>query len=210
MARPHIALIGGQGWPLTETLAGLPTFARRLAEMGVEVQTFAHTARQAIRNFLDEAADWHSVSGHPWPPGSFWRGLIGDSLGAGAAALYAGDVKGPVAFVGGFQPSAWDPIGQGPLTDRTIRVANNVLVAHCIWDPVFVDTAGLGNAHYVAGPTTRLILTEHRGAHPDDWGYAQDVMLEHISRLLQINVGRTPSNKYPSNPGKYPSNPGKS
>jgi hypothetical protein len=164
----RIALIGGQGWPVTETAAGLPTLQQRLSAQGVEVQTFAHDARQAIHDWL------HGHSG--------FRALIGDSLGAGAAALYPGDLDGSVNFAGGFQPSAWDPIGQGPITNREIVVAKNVQVAHCIWDPVFLDTGGLGNAHYVVTPgaKTKLTLTQHQGAHPDDWGYSQDLMFDHV------------------------------
>jgi hypothetical protein len=84
----RIALIGGQGWPLTETAAGLPMLQQRLSAQGVEVQTFAHDARQAIHDWL------HGHSG--------FRALIGDSLGAGAAALYSGDLDGAVDFAGGF------------------------------------------------------------------------------------------------------------
>jgi len=174
MTNARIALIGGQGWPLTETMAGLPALATRLVAAHVEVQTFAHDARQAIRDWL-----WHYAG---------FRGLIGDSLGAGASALYAGDLTdGNVDFVGGFQPSAWDPIGQGPVSDRTILVAANVLVAHCIWDPAFIDTGGLGNAHYVlpAGSKTKLTTTEHHGPHPDDWGYAQDLMFAHVMTCVE-------------------------
>jgi len=169
----RIALIGGQGWPLTETAAGLPTLQQRLSTEGVEVQTFAHDARQAIHDWL------HGHSG--------FRALIGDSLGAGAAALYAGDLDGSVDFAGGFQPSAWDPIGQGPITNREIVVAKNVQVAHCIWDPVFLDTGGLGNAHYVVTPgaKTKLTLTQHQGAHPDDWGYSQDLMFDHVMLCIK-------------------------
>lgn len=169
----RIALIGGQGWPLTETMAGLPTLAHRLQVQGVEVQTFAHDNRQGIYNYL------HGFTG--------FLALMGDSLGAGAAALYAGDFPRDVDFVGGFQPSAWDPIGQGPINDRTIFVPRNVVVAHCIWDPVFADTGGLGNAHYVL-PTrskTRLSVTEHQGAHPDDWGYSQDLMFSHVMLCIK-------------------------
>ena len=169
----RIALIGGQGWPLTETAAGLPTLQRRLSAQGVEVQTFAHDARQAIHDWL------HGHSG--------FRALIGDSLGAGAAALYSGDLDGAVDFAGGFQPSAWDPIGQGPITNREIVVAKNVQVAHCIWDPVFLDTGGLGNAHYVVTPgaKTKLTLTQHSGPHPDDWGYSQDLMFDHVMLCIK-------------------------
>ncbi len=172
MMKTRIALIGGQGWPLTETAAGLPTLQRRLEAKGIEVHTFAHNARQQIRDWL------HGYGG--------FRALIGDSLGAGAAALYAGDLDGKVDFVGGFQPSAWDPVGQGPVHDRTIAVAANVLVAHCIWNPSFFETGGLGNAHYVVSSRkTKLSTTEHHGAHPDDWGYAQDLMFTHLMACMR-------------------------
>lgn len=171
---PRVALIGGQGYPLTETQAGLPTLKQRLNAKGVDTGQgpFAHTDRQAIRDWL------YGYKG--------FRGLIGDSLGAGAAALYAGDLDGTVDFVGGFQPSAWDPIGQGPINNRMILVAHNVAVAHCIWDPVFVETGGLGNAHYIVsnGAKTKLTLTSHPGAHPDDWGYSQDLMFNHVMQLI--------------------------
>ncbi len=174
----RIALIGGQGWPVTETMAGLPTLSSRLMTKGVEVKTFSHLARQDIRNWL-----WHYVG---------FRGLIGDSLGAGASALYAGDLTdGPVDFVGGFQPSDWDPIAQGPLHNKTVTVAKNVLVAHCIWNPAFIETGGLGNAHYVITPgaKTKLTTTEHHGAHPDDWGYSQDLMFNHVMQLIGAQKG---------------------
>jgi hypothetical protein len=171
----RIALIGGQGYPLTETQAGLPTLKRRLNAKGVDtgLGPFSHLDRQKIRDWL------HGFHG--------FRGLIGDSLGAGAAAIYAGDLDGNVNFVGGFQPSAWDPVGKGPVNDRTITVAQNVLVAHCIWNPAFVETGGLGNAHYVTVPRshTKLTTTEHHGAHPDDWGYAQDLMFAHAMSLIK-------------------------
>ena len=172
---PRIALIGGQGWPATETVWGLPTLERRFHEVGFEAQQFSHLARQEIRDYLRASTGL--------------LGLIGDSLGAGAAALYPLDLQPSryVTFVGGFQPSAWDPIGQGPTSSRTIKVAPNVRFAHCIWDPIFTDTAGLGNAHYMVTPgsKTTLTLTEHRGAHPDDWGWAQDLMFAHAVAALK-------------------------
>lgn len=170
---PRIALIGGMGYPATETVAGLPALKQRLDAKGADTRLFSHSDRQAIRDWL------HGYKG--------FRGLIGDSLGAGAAALYSGDLEGAVEFAGGFQPSAWDPIGQGVFNDRVIVVAKNVDVAHCIWDPWFVDTAGLGYAHYVISPNskTKLTLTEHRGAHPDDWGYSQNLMFLHVISCME-------------------------
>jgi hypothetical protein len=169
----RFALYGGMGYPLTETPAGMPAMARHLQGFGVECQIFAHDARQEGYNYL------HAFAGV--------RGLVGDSLGAGSSALFADDIKGLVDFVGGFQPSDWDPIGKGPINNRYIVVAPNVRYSHCIWDPYFLDTFGLGNAHYVIAPGAKTILSEtrHRGAHPDDWGYAQDVMLAHIEMILK-------------------------
>ena len=169
----RVALIGGQGYPLTETQAGLPTLKQRLNAKGIDTGAgpFPHTARQQIRDWL-----YHYKG---------FRALIGDSLGAGAAALYAGDLDGDVDFVGGFQPSAWDPIGSGPINSRMIVLPSNVKIAHYIWDPMWADTAGLGNAHYVISNTrTKLTTTEHRGAHPDDWGYAQDLMFNHLMQVI--------------------------
>jgi hypothetical protein len=170
----RIALIGGQGFPLTETQAGLPALKTRLNAAGVDTGEgpFSHMDRQRIRDWL------HGFKG--------FRGLIGDSLGAGASAIYAGDLDGTVDFVGGFQPSAWDPVGQGPISARTIVVAENVSVAHCIWNPWWVETGGLGSAHFVIGSKskTKLTTTEHHGAHPDDWGWAQDVMFAHVMQSI--------------------------
>jgi hypothetical protein len=170
----RIALIGGQGYPLTETQAGLPALKKRLNAKGIDtgVGPFKHTDRQSIRDWL------YGFKG--------FRALIGDSLGAGASALYAGDLDGNVDFVGGFQPSDWDPIAQGPTNNRVVVVAKNVLVAHCIWDPFFLETGGLGNAHYVIskGAKTVLTTTEHRGPHPDDWGYSQELMFNHVMQLV--------------------------
>ena len=171
----RIALIGGQGYPITETQAGLPALKTRLNAAGVDTGAgpFPHTARQQIRDWL------HGYKG--------FRGLIGDSLGAGASGIYAGDLDETVNFVGGFQPSAFDPVGQGPVMARTIAVAANVIEAHCIWNPWWVETGGLGNARYTISSKskTRLTTTEHHGAHPDDWGWSQDLMFNHVMQAIK-------------------------
>jgi len=52
---------------------------------------------------------------------------------------------------------------------------------------VFLDTGGLGNAHYVVTPgaKTKLTLTQHQGAHPDEWGYSQDLMFDHVMLCIK-------------------------
>lgn len=166
----RIALIGGMGYPVTESAAGLPALKQRLKASGIDTGAgpFSHTDRQSIKDWL------HGYKGY--------RGLIGDSLGAGAAALYASDLDGSVDFVGGFQPSAYDPIAHGPLSHREIVVPANVRVAHCIRNPWWVETVGLGYAYYVTLPKAKTILTttERQGAHPDDWGYSQNLMVTHL------------------------------
>ena len=171
----RIATIGGMGYPFTETAAGMPHLTERFKAIGIDVgaSVFKHNDRQAIRDWL-------------WRFNGF-RALIGDSLGAGAAALYAGDLDGEVDFVGGFQPSNYDPIGNGPAGHHEIPVSANIKVAHCIRDPRWIDTFGLGQAYYVVRNTkTVLTLTENYGAHPDDWGYSQDLMFNHVKQLLPV------------------------
>lgn len=35
------------------------------------------------------------------------------------------------------------------------------------------------------GAKTKLTLTQHQGAHPDDWGYSQDLMFDHAMLCIQ-------------------------
>src|SRR5690242_9720124 len=166
--KARIILLGGMGFPATETAGGLPRFQQRLRQLGAEVLLISWKERQKAHDFL------HGYVGK--------RALCGDSLGAGSAAQYAGDQEGPIDFVGGFQPSLYD--ARTNKSKKTIPVPINVIRAHCIYDPWFIDTAGLGYAKYEVPPKGKTILTitEHRGAHPDDWCYSQDLMLDDIKK----------------------------
>lgn len=88
-----------------------------------------------------------------------------------------------IDFVGGFQPSLYDP----RVHNGVIAVPTNVVKAHCIYDPNFVDTGGLGAARYVLPPGSKTILTvtQHPGAHPDDWGVSQDMMFNDVVACLK-------------------------
>ncbi len=167
--KAKIALMGGLGFPVTETAGGLPRLRARLEAIGATVLMVSWSDRQEVYDFL------HGYTG--------FRALIGDSLGAGSAAQYAGDQKGSIDFVGGFQPSMDD----ARVNHGKIVVPANVLRAHCIYDPFWLDTLGLGQAQYIEGDKTRtkLLTTEHRGAHPDDWGYSQDIMFNEIKELMK-------------------------
>ena len=68
-----------------------------------------------------------------------------------------------------------------------IAVPENVKLAMCIYDPYWIDTLGLGQAHYELVPNTgtKLITIQHRSRHPDDWGWAQDQVFNQIKSLLE-------------------------
>lgn len=160
--------MGGMGYPVTETPWGMPQLKTRLEAIGAEVLLTSWSDRQTVYNLM------HGFDG--------FRAYAGDSLGAGSAAQYPGDVKGAINYIAGFQPSLYDA--------RTIHgqqtVAANVTRAHCIYDPRWVDTLGLGTAQYIAAPGahTILLITQHHGAHPDDWGYSQDIVFNEIKGLM--------------------------
>jgi hypothetical protein len=76
-----------------------------------------------------------------------------------------------VHFVGGFQPSDWDPSGHtvnlpppfegADRITRAITVPPNVQNALCFRNPIAAATGGLGHATYITDPdntTTRLGL----------------------------------------------------
>jgi hypothetical protein len=176
MSNARIALMGGMGFPLTETTWGMPQLRTRLEAIGATVILVSWNSREQVYNFLNGFKGF--------------RGLCGDSLGAGSAAQYAGDLDGDnkaghmVDFVGGFQPSMDDK----RQSNGYITVPGNVTRAHCIYDPYWLDTMGLGQAQYIIthNSATKLLVTQHRGAHPDDWGYSQTIMFNEIRDLIGV------------------------
>lgn len=173
--KARIALLGGMGYPLTETQAGMPTLKARFEALaiGTHIEVFLGSwkDRQAVYNFM------HLFDGK--------RLYLGDSLGAGSAAQYPGDVKGEVDYAGGFQPSMWDM--RASSGEHQIIVAANCKRAHAIYDPVWADTIGLGVGTYVKahGASTRVMNTPHRGMHPDDWGWAQTLLFLEATEILK-------------------------
>lgn len=163
-----IALMGGMGYPYTEMQAGMPTLKTTLEALGAEVILVNWAERQSVYNFM------HGYNG--------FRAYLGDSLGAGSAAQYPGDVDGPVNFAGGFQPSVYDARSHSGYMD----VAKNVENAVCIYNPSFIETMGLGAAQYRVAPyaKTKLLTIQHYAPHPDDWAYSQGVMLAHLKPLM--------------------------
>lgn len=114
------------------------------------------------------------------------KAYLGDSLGAGSAGQYPGDLKVPVDFAGGFQPSDDDARTTHVNGELVQIVAPNIIHAHALYDPVWLDTMGLGQTEYAKaeGAKTIVMNTAQRGAHPNDWGSAQDLLFNQAIGLL--------------------------
>jgi hypothetical protein len=170
MMTRKIAIIYGLGGSWLDPGAGEAYLLQRCKAIGIVVpaQPFNYGDRQGVYDFLVKAD---------------WRGIVGDSFGADFGPEYAGDMAPTkIDYLAGFQPSMYAT----DVRNGIVMVPDNVVTAHCIRDPNWADTAGLGYAMWVAADPkkTRLITTEHRGAHPDDTGYAQDLVFAEIRHLI--------------------------
>lgn len=158
-----------------------PHFVERVAQDGIETILVQHTDTQKAYDFLK------GYNGK--------CALVGASLGAMSVCVFAGYLMGKtVDFVGGFQPSDWDPTGhdvdiQQPndVITRAVTVPRNVLRALCFRNPAIWITGGLGHATYVLPQhsTTGLEVIPRFDAHPGDFGEAQDVMVARVVEALK-------------------------
>ncbi len=162
-----------------------PRFVERVQQAGVEVLLCQHYDSQKAYSFL------HGYKGR--------IALVGASLGAMSVVVCAGYLTPqPVHFVGGFQPSDYDPSGHSvniPLKNasgevydvitRAIELPRNVLSALCFRNPQAALTAGLGHAAYIERGDGRLQTIERLDVHPGDFGEAQDVMVERVLGALK-------------------------
>lgn len=167
----RVVVIYGMGGSIFDPKYGEAYLTERLKQAGFDVgaSPYQHTDRQAIYDFL------HGYNG--------FIAIVGDSLGAGCAPLFARDLHPHrVDYIAGFQPSVYDPVMHGT---GEVSVPDNVVTAHCIRDPVWFDTLGLGYATWTADNPhkTKLTITEHRAQHPDDYGVAQDWVYEEVVKL---------------------------
>lgn len=178
----RIAVVFGQFGAAADPV-NLPHFRDRLAQAGVETILVEHTDSKKVFDFL---------RGHN---GSC--AVVGASLGAGASPIFAGYLRGQtVDFVGGFQPSDWDPVMHAvsiqsgvDLITRAVTVPENVRDALCFRNPVAATTGGLGHATYVLdsnNKTTKLTVVERADVHPGDFGEAQDAMFAAVKKALAI------------------------
>lgn len=169
--KARIVLFYGLGGSAIEWWAnGERLLQKRFQDKGCDCLLLNWDQRQEAYNYM------HGFGG--------FRGYLGDSLGAGSAAQYPGDLSTPVHFSGGFQPSMDD----ARATKGIITVAKNVIQAHAIHDPVWLETMGLGQAQYEKAADAKIVVmnTIHRGAHPDDWGYSQDLLFNQTMSLINV------------------------
>ena len=162
-----MAIVEGLGYKWLDSGSGQVYLLERFKAIGLIVPDvpFHYDDSQGIYNFL-KVADW--------------RGSVGDSFGADYEVNDFGSL--PIDYVAGFQPSMYAT----DVRAGTITLPSNIKMAHCIRDPYWIDTGGLGYATWVAADPkkTRLLVTEHRGAHPDDTGYTQDLVFAEVKHLI--------------------------
>lgn len=167
--KKRIAVVYGAGGVIFDPPAGERHMVTRLKAIGVDVgdSPYGYTNSLAIHNFL---------------MGADWRGLIGDSFGATFIGTYASGLP-QLDYAAGFQPSVYATIVR---EGNKIYLPSNIKYAHDIRDPWWIDTAGLGYAEWVATDPkkTTVLTTEHRGAHPDDWGVSQDLIFDEVKRMM--------------------------
>ena len=167
----RIAFVFGQFGAAADPL-NLPNCEQRVKALGVETILVQHTDSQRVYDFL------HGYSG--------FCGAIGSSLGAGAVVLFAKYLKPQkVHFLGGFQPSVWDPVmteGNPPF----IAVPDSVAQGLCFRNPVWAITGGLGYATWKGNNVTKLDVIEREDVHPGDFGEAQDQMVAAVKAALEV------------------------
>jgi len=172
-----IAIVFGAGGEVFDPANGEAVLTTRCKGIGLDVgaSPYNYTDSQAIYEFLKDAD---------------WAGVVGDSFGADYAVDYARSLSPKkVDFIGGFQPSVYasnietdDPDGI-----PYVVVPKNVIHARCFRDPLWIQTLGLGYATWKAEDkkATDLKVLEHYNAHPDDWGYTQNIMFADIQYFLE-------------------------
>ena len=159
-----IAILFGLGGSMFDPAGGEVALVARCKAIGlIRCRPFGYADSQGIYDFLKDAD---------------WRAIVGDSFGADFEVNDFGHLPIDYCRVSSHRCT--------PTTcERQITLPSNI-TAHCIRDPEWIDTDGLGYANWVAADPkkTRLLTTEHRGAHPDDTGYAQDLVFAEVKQLV--------------------------
>jgi hypothetical protein len=163
---PYAAVVYGLGGGWLDPATGEKQLVARLKAIGFETGGSPY-------NYYDSQPIYDFLSPHP----AAFRLIIGDSLGACNAPQFASMFKS-IDYIAGFQPRWYG---------AHIPVPANVKRAHCIYDPDWIDTGGLGAYEWVlaqGNTATKLLVTQHRGAHPDDYGPMQDLIFAEVKQLI--------------------------
>lgn len=104
----------------------------------------------------------------------------GDSLGDNEALQIANVLNGrrDIDLLFGFQRSEYGV---------QFGVPANVVKAVEIYNPVWLETLGLGDDPWVLAPGNRRTLLRNipiEAAHPDDFGVAQDIVFAYVKGLM--------------------------
>lgn len=178
--KARVACVFGQFGAAADPVS-LPVFRDRLNERGVETILIQHYDSKSAYDFL------HRFNG--------FCATVGSSLGAMSAVVFAGYLMPQtIDFVGGFQPSDYDPSGHsvaiqdpsGDLITRAITVPKNVRHAMCFRNPIGAATGFLGHATYIAAdPTvTDLKVINRADVHAGDFPPAADIMFDRLMELI--------------------------
>jgi len=172
-----VAIIFGLGGSWLDPQGGEVYLLSRCKAAGFIVPDtpFSYDDSQGVYDFL-KVADF--------------RAIIGDSFGACFGPDYARALApARIDYLAGFQPSVYSSnIQTAADGTKYIPIPSNVRTAHVIRDPEWADTGGLGYAKWVVDDqkATRLLETDHRGAHPDDTGYAQDLVFAELKQIAGL------------------------
>lgn len=163
----YAAIVYGLGGSLFDPATGEAYLVQRLKAIGVQCgpSPFQESDTEGVVDWLKDKIGT--------------KVIIGDSLGANNAPFFVSQLKEPVDYIAGFQPSEYG---------QHFPIPSSVGRAHCIYDPYWIDTGGLGYYEWELGPdnhTTKLVVTQHRGAHPDDWGWSQDIVFNEVKGLIK-------------------------
>lgn len=159
----------------------LPAFNQRLIAAGIETTLIQHDDTDGAVNFM------RGYSGK--------IALVGASLGAMSVVVFARYLAPEgVNFLGGFQPSDFDPSGVtvaipdgDDLITRAIYVPPTVKEALVFRNPVVAMTAGFGHATWLADDPerTKLTVIKREDVHPGDFGEAANEMYAAVTAALK-------------------------
>lgn len=177
--KPRVAFMFGQFGAVADP-QNFPRCRDRVAEFA-ETILVEHTDSQKVYDFL------HGYAGP--------TALIGASLGAMSVVICAGYLSPQkIDFVGGFQPSDWDPSGHpieikedNDVITRCAIVPHNVRFAVCFRNPIAAQTLALGHATYLPaqGNTyTHVEVIKREDIHPGDFDPAQSEMIEKLKAAI--------------------------